>query len=135
MANFSYDDIIGISKEAFDVKFRNFDPSRYVSSDAVDLAKIERLLDLADGVLSGQTLYLERYACESCGKILAFSDFVRTSLQDAGHPKSFVVHTLLGSKYIDNKHRPVRCGNCDTVSVKPLNYMGNKYKCCNDIPI
>lgn len=127
----TYDEVVGISPEEYDQNLVNFDANRYAKADDVDLAKIERMLDLRAGILSSENLYLEKYQCSSCGRTLMFSDFVRTSLEDAGHSKSLIVHTLLGSKLVQNKHRPVRCGNCRTMSIRPLNYMGNNYKCCN----
>jgi hypothetical protein len=45
-------------------------------------------------------LRLAKANCERCGRLLTFYDFIYTGIVDAGHPKSFVVHTLLGVRNI-----------------------------------
>ncbi|MDX8432850.1 hypothetical protein RFN25_05305 [Mesorhizobium abyssinicae] len=128
---FDYEKVSTVSPQEFALLLSTFDPDRFTKSDQFDIQRVELLLDIKPGVLAGENMYLESYKCQSCGKQLAFSDFVYTAIKDAGHHKSFVVHTLIGAKMIRNKHRPVRCSNCDTVSDKPLNYWINNYQCCN----
>jgi hypothetical protein len=98
-------------------------------SDKEDLNKIERLLDLQEGTLKGRFCF-QKANCERCGRLLTSYDFVYTSIVDAGHPKSFVVHTLVGSKHILNKPRKVRCSSCNTVTTRNWYYMMENYGCC-----
>ena len=99
-------------------------------SDEEDVNKIERLLDLKRGVLEGQKFRLEKGHCERCDRLLTFYDFVYTAIVDAGHPKSFVVHTLLGSKRILNSPRKIRCSSCNTVTAGRMYYATDQYGCC-----
>ena len=55
-------------------------------------------------------------------------DFVFTALVDAEHDKSFVLHTLVGNKYITNRPRRIRCSNCATVGPEH-EYSMTKYSC------
>lgn len=97
--------------------------------DEEDIRRMERLLDLRQGVLEGSTLRLQKANCGSCGRLLTFYDLVYTAIVDAGHPKSFVVHTLIGSKRILNKRRKIRCSTCNTVSDGEHVYWGEDYGC------
>lgn len=128
---YDYSEVDTISPEDFAQVTSTFDSARFTRSDDIDTRRIELLLDLRQGALKSSDLFLESYTCDGCNKKLTFYDFVYTSLRDGSHPKSFVVHTLLGSKFVRNEHRPVRCSNCQNVSSRPLNYMGNNYVCCN----
>jgi hypothetical protein len=130
-ASLDYAQVQTVSPQEFALLLSTFDEQRFNKSDQSDIRRLELLLDLKQGALQSESFYLEHWKCSGCSKPLAFSDFVYTSIRDAGHSKSFVVHTLLGSKLVRNKHRPVRCSNCDTVSEKPLNYWINNYQCCN----
>jgi hypothetical protein len=130
-AIFDYEQVTTVSSQEFALLCSSFDLNRFTKSDAIDIRRVELLLDLREGVLADEELFLETYQCQGCRKPLVFSDFVYTAINDARHSKSFIVHTLLGTKLIRNKHRSSRCTNCDTLSVKPLNYMTNAYTCCN----
>jgi hypothetical protein len=82
-----------------------------------DIARIERLLDLGPGALSGQqNVRVAVENCSQCNRKFSFYDVVFTAIVDAGHPKSFIAHTLLGAKHIVNTPRNVRCSACLTVS-------------------
>lgn len=98
-------------------------------SDKGDISRIERLLDLKEGVLEGQKFRFQKINCEHCGRLITFYDLVYTSIVDGGHPKSFVVHTLVGSKRILNKGRKVRCSSCNTVLGPKYYYMCEQYGC------
>ncbi|EBN5354358.1 hypothetical protein DML75_23840 [Salmonella enterica subsp. enterica serovar Typhimurium] len=104
------------------------DFSTLTKADDVDLKKIEGMLSLRYNVLAGSELYLEKYTC-ICGKLLQSSDLIETALNN-GHDPSFVLHTLLGNKYILNKPRTVRCSDCGTDSSKPLMYGQNGCYLC-----
>ncbi len=93
----------------------------FTRSDAEDIAKMERLLDLMPGVLSGQDYYLERMQC-ACGRILTMYDFVFTGLVDASHSKSLILHTFVGSKNVLNPPRKVRCSECGCLSARAGGY-------------
>ena len=97
------------------------DPDRFTKSDEEDIAKMERLLDLMPGTLSGQDYYLERLQCE-CGRILTMYDFVFTGLVDAGHSKSLILHTFVGNKLVINPPRKVRCSECGRLSIQAGGY-------------
>jgi hypothetical protein len=84
------------------------DPARFTKATPEDLRRIERLLDVVEGTLEGQDHYIEKTECP-CGEVLTSYDFVFTSLVDAGHPKSFVLHTFVGTKRIVNPPRGIRC--------------------------
>lgn len=129
-----YATVTTISAEEFALLISRFTPSLYTKSDPLDIRRIELMLDVKEGILADEDLYIEKYECAECGKTIQFSDFVYTSIKHAHHSKSFVLHTLLGTKHIRNEHRKVVCSSCGTSTAEPLNYMGNRYTCCNDIP-
>lgn len=103
------------------------DPSKFTCSDATDVGNLERLLDVNPGTLSAEKLYLQLSVCQ-CGRLQTMYDFVFTALIDAQHDKSFVVHTLIGSKYIINRARRVRCSNCSRIGPESK-YSMTKYSC------
>ena len=107
----------------------------YSKSDPEDIAKMERLLDLKAGALGGDDYYLEKVQCKGCARVLTMYDFVFTGIVDANHPKSLIVHTFLGNKYILNEKRPIRCSNCATILTGvndlffPVGYAMQHYGC------
>jgi len=121
-----YNDVVGISEEEFKARARCVaadlaDPTQYTKADADEIAKMERLLDVREGTLQGQDYYLQRYQCE-CGRVLTSYDFVFTGLVDAGHSKSLILHTFVGSKNVLNKPRRVRCSQCSRLSIIAAEY-------------
>lgn len=84
-----------------------------------DIEAIERLLDVKAGSLKDIDPFLfSSYTCE-CDKAITFYDFVLTALVDADHSKSFVLHTLLGNKYvIQQTKRFTRCSSCGRVGLE-----------------
>lgn len=119
--NIDYNDVVGVSPDEFWERARcsvemRADPNVFTKSDEEDLAKIERLLDVREGTLTCEEYYLENIQCE-CGRLLTIYDFAFTALVDAGHSKSLILHTFLGTKYVLNNPRPVRCSNCARVHV------------------
>jgi hypothetical protein len=118
--DFDYNDVVGVSEETFRERARSCaaenlaDPSKFTKSDDEDVAKMERLLDVMPGTLANcGDHYLERVECESCGRLLTVYDFVFTGLVDAGHSKSFILHTFVGNKFIVNEPRIIRCSACN----------------------
>jgi hypothetical protein len=114
--NLDYNDVVGVPEDEFHSSERCAvervsDPDQFTKTDQEEIAKIERLLDVVEGTLSGQDYYLSRIECE-CGRLLTNYDFVLTGLVDAGHSKSLILHTFVGSKYVENPPRPVRCSQC-----------------------
>lgn len=99
-------------------------------ADENELRNIENLLELSSGILSNQKLAIQDYNCKRCERKLSFYDFICTAMTDAGHDKSFIVHTLLGSKFFLNPSKPVRCSACGTLSIEPLDYETPNYGCC-----
>jgi hypothetical protein len=87
------------------------DPAfRLSNADALDAA--EQMLDLQPGSFKGYEFYSTNYNCEKCGKPIGIDDFVKSSVVDAGHDPSFVVHTLLGRKRIVATAKQVHCASC-----------------------
>lgn len=123
-----YSKIKSVTPDAFAAMRQKHRISGYVKSDARDLRRIEDLLELRPGLLAGEEFYVSRYDC-SCGHTLTFYDFVHTALVDAGHSKSFVLHTLLGSKFVINQARRLRCSEC-TSEGESLDYITPNYCCC-----
>lgn len=109
------------------------DPAKFTLVDAAELAKIESLLDVEPGTLGKLEDYTERYEC-GCGRVLTTYDAVFTSMVDAAHSKSFVLHTFVGSKYIITKAHQIRCSSCGKLSSRPLGYAGHHYECDLDDP-
>ncbi|MGA5492557.1 hypothetical protein ACPCTG_32715 [Streptomyces pseudogriseolus] len=107
------------------------DPGRFTRSDSEDIAKMERLLDLQEGVLAREVrdFHLERIVCEECGRLLTTYDFVFTALVDAGHSKGLIVQTMLGNKLVLNVSREIRCSNCSRINARGDYTMPN-YACC-----
>lgn len=121
--NLDYNDVAGVSAEEFRIRAAcaverfEADPEIWTKSDEKDIANIEHLLDVKEGTLSRDDDYLvARYQCE-CGRLLTTYDFVFTGLVDAGHSKSFILHTFIGSKFVLQKPRPFRCSQCGRVSL------------------
>ena len=120
-----YNSVTSLSEETFreQVPANSLlkDPDKFTRSDVDDLNKIERLLDLNQGTLAGQPHYLENFQCD-CGRLLTMYDFVLTGLVDAGHSKSFILHTFVGNKFVINTPRQVRCSNCGRITTRAVNY-------------
>lgn len=124
---FDYNQIVSTDAEEFAKIKASLDLADYTKSDAADICRIEAFLDLRPGVLAGHDLYIETCRC-GCGRSITFYDFVFTSVVDAEHSKSFIVHTLFGSKLIVNKPRLVRCSACND-NVGMLGYSEMNYVC------
>jgi hypothetical protein len=119
-----YNDVIGLTPEEFKPRMMCevledgrvvADPNRFTKSDQEDIAKMERLLDVRPGTLSGQDYYLGKMQCE-CGRTLTMYDFVFTGLIDANHSKSLVLHTFVGTKLVLNPPRKIRCSQCGRIN-------------------
>jgi hypothetical protein len=122
----------------FDAAEKQRPASGWTKSDAEDVGKIERLLDVEPGTLEGLDFKVQRADCSNCGKRLTMYDFVFTSLVDANHTKSFVLHTFVGSKNVLQDPRPVRCSACGTIAEKEAGpqgrlvvfaYSSRRYRC------
>jgi hypothetical protein len=121
--DFDYNDVVGVSEAVFTDTARScaaenlVDPEKFTKSDYEDIARMERLLDVDPGTLTRCGDYhLERMECESCGRLLTVYDFIFTGLVDAGHSKSFILHTFIGNKFIVNEARRIRCSACGLLS-------------------
>jgi hypothetical protein len=132
--DYDYGKVQPVSDDVFE-KAQNHMAARMADatvSDKDDVNRIERLLDLRKGVLEGRPFRLAKGNCDHCARLLTFYDFVYTAIVDAGHPKSFIVHTLLGSKRILNKARKIRCSSCNTISPLYYPYNCDYYGCASD---
>lgn len=106
-----YFEIESISKVEFQKLMQPFDKSKAIKSDLDDIHKIEHLLHLSKGILANEEFYVAEQTCK-CGKTVKFSDIVSTALS-SGHPASFLVHTILGSKYIvQPAFGKIKCSGC-----------------------
>jgi len=128
VAKIDYNDVVGISAEEFKVRTLRScaaedlaDPKRFTKANQEEIAKMERLLDVRPGTLAGENFYLGRLQCE-CGRLLTTYDFVFTGLVDAGHSKSLILHTFVGSKFVVNPPRQVRCSQCGRISSVSVEY-------------
>lgn len=115
-----YSKVQSISQEEFekirpDIEAVKND-ARYAKVQPETLTKIERFLDLKPGTLAGVEGYLRKENCPCCNKDLDLLDKVVTALVDAGHSKSFIVHTMLGNKTTMSPASGVRCTSCGTVT-------------------
>ena len=117
-----YNDVVGVSEKEFRARAACVAPdfvldrNVWTKSDEEDIAAIERLLDVTPGTLSRDDDYLvARVDCE-CGRLLTTYDFVFTGLVDAGHAKSLILHTFVGSKFVLQQPRPIRCSSCGRMS-------------------
>ena len=126
-----YSQLISISPEEFESQRHSPEDlnneDKFTKSSRDDIANMERLLDLKEGTLLGDDYFLGRVACE-CGRRLTMYDFAFTALVDAGHSKSLIVHTFLGTKYIANPPRRVRCSACARVH-PDTEYSMRRYGC------
>lgn len=105
------------------------DANKFTVAADDEVKRIERLLDAREGTLSTDNYYIEKTHCQ-CGRTLTFYDFVFTALVDAQHSKSFVLHTLVGTKKVINAPRFVRCSNCARLTDHKIMYgMPRSYLC------
>jgi hypothetical protein len=131
--DYDYSKVSSLDAGEFQRLRAGIDFTKFTKTDESDLRMIESLLDLSEGSLPRDGYYLETTVC-GCGRNMTFYDFVFTSLIDAGHPKSFTVHTLLGNKYIRNKPRQIRCSGCLAKTSGYRAYITPRYDCCGDPP-
>jgi hypothetical protein len=122
-----YSKLPSLPADEFQRRISKFDKKAATKSDAKDIAKMERLLELRPGVLGKDEFYVSNVKC-TCGRQITFYDLVASSLME-GHSKSFVVHTLLGSKHFIQPPRKITCVECGTVHT--LDYCNDRYGCCN----
>lgn len=132
---YDYSSVESLSKEDFLKSTVSLRSADLRATPDEDIRKMEEFLEVAPGVLQ-QEYRMGKHEC-NCGRELSFLDFVVTAVQDWKHPKSFILHTLVGNKYIVNEPRPIRCTNCSAIAsnaewgpdVGPI-YMSNQYGCC-----
>ena len=131
---FSYDDVVSVSEAEFQesaIKEVDLnDPEQFTMSSAEEIEKIERLLDLREGILRNERYYVEHYTCQ-CGHLLTMKDFVLTAIVDARHDRALIIQTLLGNKLIVNRPRPIRCFDCGRCDISSLHKysMPENYHC------
>lgn len=122
-----YSKLPSLTADEFARKMSKFNKATATKSDAEDIAKIERILELRQGTLTGREFYVSKAKSRS-GRDITFYDLVVSSLIE-GHSKSFVVHTLLGSKFFVQPPRAVTC--VEDGSVHVMDYCTEAYGCCN----
>ena len=129
---FDYNRVQSVSREEFEAGSPPLsdleDPSKFTKADTNEVAKMERLLDVREGTL-GEGHYLEVLQCPRCSRLLTMYDWVVTAIVDADHPKSFILHTMVGSKRVVSARQPIRCSVC-AEKVPPGFYMCTpSYRC------
>ena len=88
-----------------------------------DMEAIERLLDVRSGTLSNKAYFFESNSCKcECEKNMTMYDFVFTALVDASYSKSFVLRTLLDTRYVVQNKQTVRCSLCGATSKHKSKY-------------
>ena len=124
----NYEDVAGVTKEEFDsqTKFPSGTPRK---ATATELRQVETLLEVQPDTLSKLDFYMESLRCQSCGNEIGIYDFVHTAINDAGHSKSFILHTFVGTKHIINEPRHVQCSRCEEMSLNPMGYWCSIYGC------
>lgn len=132
-----YKTIKPISQVEFEGKVRPLsivaaDPN-FRKASAEDLSAAEQMLDLRPGVLRDYEFYCTRYFCV-CGNPVSIDDFVKTSMIEANHDPSFILHTLLGRKPIVAEAKPVCCAACGALTPMAFNYSTPFYGCSTEEP-
>lgn len=124
MVAIEYNNVVSLSEKEFRARTARScgaelldNPDLFTKANYEEIAKVERLLDVKPGTLQGDDYYLQKHECPNCGRLLTTYDFVFTGLVDAEHSKSLILHTFVGSKFVVNNPRPVRCSACGLVSV------------------
>ena len=111
----NYNLIRSLSKEEFEREGISLEDPDLKEALPEEIEAVERLLDVQPGTLQrdkGPYLFAS-FTCR-CGHKINVYDFVFTALIDAEHTKSFILHALLGIKYViaPEAHRFIRCSSC-----------------------
>jgi hypothetical protein len=129
MQAYDYNLVTSLTPEEFK-KQTSKDTTKYNEASDEEIQKMERLLDIQPGTLAAAGPYkLEKTKCDFCGRTLTMYDFIFTALVDANHSKSFVLHTLVGNKFVIQRPRTIRCSVCGTMSINSFKYLMRKYWC------
>jgi len=127
----NYSSIVSLAPEGFEAQIPREadlnDESKFTKVTDDDIARIEGLLQVLEGTLTDREMYLGHHICQ-CGRLLTMYDFIWSAL-DAGHDPSLVLHTLVGSKYISNPPRRVRCSDSGHYTPDGLRYSMRRYNC------
>ena len=125
----NYEDVQGVSLETFNSQAAEL-PSNSRKSTSEELREVEAILEVQPGTLASLSFHMGELNCEACDRQFSILDFVRSAITDAGHSTSLILHTFVGTKYILNAARFLRCSNCDTVSGTPVAYRCNNHYAC-----
>jgi hypothetical protein len=125
-----YNLVRSLTPKEFEAAMRSGQDTKveYIRSDDEDIRRIENLLDVQHGTLGREPLNLEKMECD-CGRHFTMYDFIFTAIVDAGHSKSFILHTLVGSKYVIQEPRSIRCSACGLLKVVVTHYKCPRYAC------
>ena len=125
----SYEDVKGVSSETFNSRAIKL-TSKHRKTTPEELRQVEALLEVQLGTLENLNFYMEQLTCESCNKEFGLYEFVRSAIRDAGHSTSLILHTFVGTKYILNEARFLRCSGCNNISRTAVTYTcQNQYSC------
>lgn len=135
--SFDYDLVEGVPKEVFDQHVKSVaelaKDDDYRPSSKSEIEKVEEMLDVQEGTLAKMEFYVKKASCKKCGNEIGLNDVIRTAIQDAGHSKSAVLHTLVGNKYIVDRPKHVRCSECDEVMEVASSYGTMMYGCSSQL--
>ena len=127
-----YSKVSGVSAEDFEreaIKLEQIVRHGGRNATPAEIAATERLLQVRAGVLAAGQYWFDAAKCETCSRDLGLYDFALTAMLDAGHSRSFILHTLLGTKHILNPPRPLRCSNCGHSTRFDVFYICMSYAC------
>jgi hypothetical protein len=125
-SHMDYSALESLGRDEFERRMVAFDKSSATKSDTADIAKIEDLLLVRRGTLAGQDFYVSR-ALTAAGRAITFYDLIVSSLLE-GHSRSFVLHTLLGTKFFVQPRRKITLAEDSSIHV--LDYCTSGYGCC-----
>ena len=128
--SYDYASVVGVNREEFLAKKANLNNSNATRTNKEDIEKMEDLLHLQRGILSGQDFFVTKQVCSHCGRTPNFYDIVKTAVDENHHSISLMAHTPVGNKFILNPPRIAKCSNCATPLDLICEYDNEKYGCC-----
>jgi len=135
--SFEYDLVEGVSEEEFRQKVKSVNELKsdndYRLASQDELQKVETILDVQKGTLNQVKFFVEKANCQKCDAELGMNDVVKTTIEDAGHSKSAILHTLVGSKYIVDRPKNIHCAHCSEVQEIAGSYASALYGCQSNL--
>lgn len=127
--NYNYASAKGVTQQEFLQNTIRFDEREGTLTPPEDIEKIEDVLLLRRGVLSGEKMWVNKQSCKKCGRAPTFYDIVKTAVDHSHHSISLMAHTLAGNKYIINQPRTALCAQCSEPLDLICTYDNSRYGC------